>query len=199
MFDAADLVALPGLAPGASRGVPRRDAASESLLEGKTKEDGGGVFLNRNSSSCHVVEACAMASGNVALAMSNGELCHANLSNARSATVELVPMEDRRWPHWTSWPTRHGKVLSLLYDPAHDALVTIEVRAHIALLAAVYHCTNCLEHLTHKTLVHFMHRSNIRADTVFGGCSALTHTLLLLVEILRQIQTSTAPKRCALF
>lgn len=126
MFDAADLVALPRLLPGASRGVPGRNTTTERFPEGKTNLDGGAAFLNRNTS--HVVEACAMAGGNVALAMSTGELCHANLSRARSATAELVPMEDRRWPHWTSWPTRHGKVLSLLYDPAHDALVTIEVQ-----------------------------------------------------------------------
>lgn len=117
MFDAADLIALPVVVPGAGDGVPRRDIA-------ETAGNGGGV-LNRNL--CHVIEACAMGGHDVALAMSNGELCHANISQARPAAPELVPTEDKRWPRWTSWPTRQGKVLSLQYDPAHDALVTIEV------------------------------------------------------------------------
>lgn len=124
MFDAANLIALPGLVPGANDGVPSRDIARESVHGVDTPEVDGGVF-NRNL--CHPVLACAMGGQNVALAMSNGELYQANISQARALTPGLIPAEDRRWPRWTSWPTRHGKVLSLLYDPAHDALVTIEV------------------------------------------------------------------------
>ena len=123
MFDAADLIALPGLAPRAGDSVPRRDIARESVPGVETAEAG---VLNRNL--CHVIEACAMGGQDVALAMSNGELCHANISQGGTAAPERVPMEDGRWPHWTSWPTRHGKVLGLQYDPVHDALVTIEVR-----------------------------------------------------------------------
>eukprot|EP00752_Nemacystus_decipiens_P011911 g10562.t1 len=67
-----------------------------------------------------------MGGHDVALAMSNGELCHANISKGRPTAPTSVSKEDRRWPHWSSWPTRHGKVLSLEYDQAHDALVTIE-------------------------------------------------------------------------
>lgn len=128
MFDAADLIALPGLVPGASRGVPKRDTARESVPAGERAAGDGGV-LNQNL--CHVIGACAMGGHNVALAMSNGELCHANMSKPRTAAPEPVPTEDKRWPHWTSWPTRHGKVVSLQFDPAHDALVTIEVRADL--------------------------------------------------------------------
>lgn len=121
MFDKADLITLPGLVPGASDGVSRRGIARQSAPGVET------AVLNRNLR--RVIEACAMGGHDVALAMSNGELFHANMSKGRTAAPELVSKEDRRWPHWTSWPTRHGKVLSLEYDPAHDALVTIEVRA----------------------------------------------------------------------
>lgn len=124
MFDAADLITLPGLVPGAGDGVFRRDIGKESVPGAEKAVKGGGV-LNRNL--CHVIEACAMGGHDVALVMSNGELCHANISEGRTAAPEVVPT-DGRWPHWTSWPTRHGKVLSLQYDPAHDALVTIEVQ-----------------------------------------------------------------------
>lgn len=131
MFDAADLIALPGSVPEAIGGVPRRGTSRESVPGEETTAAAapeGGV-LNRNL--CHVIEACAMGGHDVALAMSNGELCHANIAQGRTAAPEMVPTEDRRRPQWTSWPTRHGKVLSLQYDPAHDALVTIEVRADL--------------------------------------------------------------------
>lgn len=127
MFDAADLIALPGLVPGAGDGGPTIDVARDRVAGVETASAAAGGVLNRNLS--HVIEACAMRGHDVALAMSNGELCHANISKRGSAAEELVPTEDTRWPKWTSWPTRHGKILSLQYDPAHDALVTIEVRA----------------------------------------------------------------------
>lgn len=126
MFDTADLIALPGLASGASDGASRRGIVGQNAPGAET------AVLNRNL--CHVIEACAMGGHDVALAMSNGELCHASISKGRTAAPELVPKEDRRWPQWTSWPTRHGKVLSLEYDPAHDALVTIEVCIVLLLL-----------------------------------------------------------------
>eukprot|EP00903_Cladosiphon_okamuranus_P017758 g16346.t1 len=121
MFDKADLIALPRLESGAGDGALRGNIPRERVHGAEEVVERG--VLNRNL--CHVIDACAMGGHDVALAMSNGELCHADISKGRTAAPEAAPA-DGEWPHWTSWPTRHGKVLSLQHDPANDALVTIE-------------------------------------------------------------------------
>lgn len=128
MFDEADLITLPRLGQGACYGVSRKAATSESFPAAAGNETA--PTLNQNT--CHVIEACAMAGEDVALAMSDGKLCHAKLSQTRATAAKLVPTEEnKRWPLWASWPSRHGKVDSLQYDPAHDALVTIEVKSTV--------------------------------------------------------------------
>ncbi|CAM9954653.1 unnamed protein product [Ectocarpus sp. 12 AP-2014] len=118
MFDAADLIALPrpvratnGCVPEAPAGaIPSQNSSNSS----------------RNRNTYHVVQACPVAGDNVALAMSDGQLCYARVSQSRVTAVEPDQMEERRWPDWTTWPSRHGNVQSLRHDPAHDALVTLE-------------------------------------------------------------------------
>lgn len=132
MFDLADLITLPGSGHGTCGGVSRKAAATESFFAARDDTSTAAPTYDQNNR--HVIDACAMASNNVALAMSDGELCHAKLSQARVRAAKLVPTEEQRWPLWNSWPSRHGKVHSLQYDPAHDALVTIEARARSVLL-----------------------------------------------------------------
>lgn len=132
MFDLADLITLPGSGQGACCRIASRKAAASETFAARNTSTAAAPAVNQNT-SCHVIEACAMAGDNVALAMSDGELCHTRLSQTRAATTaKLVPTEGQRWPVWTSWPSRHGKVDSLQYDPANDALVTIEVRKSTA-------------------------------------------------------------------
>lgn len=147
MFDAADLVALPGLAHSpdhdlsGTRGTPVGAAAGAAAAAAATASTtavagaGNGISIPEGTAdvskaarldtriAAHVVEACAMDGDNVALAMSDGNLCHAKLS----PPTELTPMQEKRWPHWRSWPSRHGRVLQLKYSPVHGALVTLEV------------------------------------------------------------------------
>lgn len=132
MFDAADFVNLPlGVKPAGrcvsaqEKGAGASDGFRAKESDTAPAEASAATLLNRNT--CHVVQACAMAGDNVALAMSNGELCHGRLSQTRAVAAAPVPMEERRWPTWSSWPSRSGKVQSLQYDRAHDALVTLEV------------------------------------------------------------------------
>lgn len=132
MFDAADFVALPEVAQPISHGVHARKNGAGSHEGFRAKRSNttaaaatAATVLNRNT--YHVVQACAMAGDDVALAMSNGDLCHAKLSRSRTVAAEPVPVEERGWPTWSSWPSRSGKVQSLQYDRAHDALVTLEV------------------------------------------------------------------------
>ncbi|CAM9176689.1 unnamed protein product [Ectocarpus fasciculatus] len=122
MFDAADLIALPrpvratnGCVSEATPGaIPSQNNSSSNSIR------------NRNTNTYHVVQACPVAGDEVALAMSDGQLCYARVSQTRVTAVEPDQMEERRWPDWTSWPSRHGNVQSLHYDPAHDALITLE-------------------------------------------------------------------------
>lgn len=145
MFDVADLVALPGWEDGVGRDPSLKqgdiaETAGSAAKSANGAEAGKSAALEHgtipavvpnpnpvNSSAnrerCHVVEACAIGNGDVALAMSNGKLCYANMSRK----IELNPTDEKMWPHWRSWPSRHGKVLNLQYDRAHDALVTLEV------------------------------------------------------------------------
>lgn len=123
MFDLADLITLPGFEHGTCCGASRKAAAGESFFTARHN------CCTTKTAAPTVIEACAMAGDNVALAMSDGELCNAKLSQTRATAPKLMSTEEQRWPIWTSWPSRHGKVQSLQYDPAHDALVTIEVRA----------------------------------------------------------------------
>ncbi|CAN0150526.1 unnamed protein product [Scytosiphon promiscuus] len=132
MFDAADFVNLPSEVKAVRHGVStRKDRAT--LNEGfrEKESDAAATAADAvtvlNPKNCYVIEACAMGGDNVAIAMSNGELCHANLSRTRAIAAEPVPVEERRWPTWSSWKSNSGKVQSLQYDPAHDALVTLEL------------------------------------------------------------------------
>lgn len=154
MFDKADLVTLPGLAtsPGDAASdngqlrvhpagsatlsitvpeVNERSSPPESLRAVVHNVDGN---ARAQGETCYVVEACAMGNENVALAMSDGRLCHANLSRSR----ELASVEEEHWPDWRCWASRHQRVLQLTYSSAHDALVTLEVNA------LLYYCLYCL-------------------------------------------------------
>lgn len=142
MFDEADLVPLPTTTPsdGHDTSRPRdlhvdaegvavsRTSGVETSRHGLLSGRAAAADHTNNSMSdatyvCHVVEACAMGNEDVALAMSDGRLCHAKLSRP----IELIPLEQRRWPQWTSWASRHGSVRQLTFSPAHDALLTLEV------------------------------------------------------------------------
>lgn len=146
MFDEADLVALPRLFynPGhnPSRVYGVYQGAQVATVKNSTRvgeansinskitagvEAGKAVPKNTDSSidneTPYVVQACAMRNDNVALAMSDGTLCHTKFAR----TLELFPEEERQWPHWTSWPSRHGSVLQLEFAPAQHALFTLEV------------------------------------------------------------------------
>lgn len=121
MFDAADLIALP-------RPVRSTNGCVSEATAGAIPSENSNINSSRNRNTYHVVQACPVAGDNVALAMSDGQLCCARVSQTRVQAVEPDQMEERRWPDWNSWPSRHGNVQSLHYDPAHDALVTLEVR-----------------------------------------------------------------------
>lgn len=162
MFDKADLLPLPDLPPSREeqqRAVEPRpsDVGSEAVGNSRstaarnrsnTADDGDTAVSARSASKapalldgphCHVIEACAMADENVAVAMSDGRLCHAKLSSptwlpkqaeddaAEGAAGDPDQRAERKWPHWSSWNSRHGGVLQLTYSPAHDALMTLEV------------------------------------------------------------------------
>ncbi|CAM9443689.1 unnamed protein product, partial [Ectocarpus sp. 13 AM-2016] len=118
MFDAADLIALPRPVRATNGCV------SEAPAGAVPSENSSNSSRNRNT--YHVVQACPLAGDNVALAMSDGQLCYARVSQSRLTAVEPDQMEERRWPDWTTWPSRHGNVRSLHHDPANDALVTLE-------------------------------------------------------------------------
>lgn len=158
MFDKADLVTLPGLTTSLGDAASdkrklRVDHAGSATLRNVVPEVnerssstpseslGGFVLPNavgdapRQGQTCYVVEACAMGDENVALALSDGRLCHANLSRSS----ELASVEEGRWPDWRCWASRHQRVLQLTYSSAHDALVTLEVNA----LSVVYRCKGC--------------------------------------------------------
>lgn len=155
MFDKADLLTLPELitSPGnavsdngklrnnhvgsvtlniAVPEVNERSAPPESLRTTTVLPNVAGN-VRAQGETCYVVEACAMGNENIALAMSDGRLCHANLSRPR----ELVSVEEGHWPDWRCWASRHQKVLQLTYSSAHDALVTLEVNA-LHCLCALY-------------------------------------------------------------
>lgn len=155
MFNEADLLPLPVVPPtpgiGSSSGLyslqkAAKDAANSSSAEGiaaaSTQADARvgaaappswrrGV-VDDNAKRCHVVEACAMVGDNVALALADGRLCQGNLSrilevDAKGANGnDPVDGEEAR-SGWSSWNSRHGKVLELHHSPAHDALMTLEV------------------------------------------------------------------------
>ncbi|CAM9297879.1 unnamed protein product [Laminaria digitata] len=127
MFDAADLIALPELigARNASSGL--RESSVE--VPGTAGNEHDETTSLSEGTPRHVVEACAMGGDNVALAMSDGELCHTKLSRLTEPVLaeerQQCPNQPNR-PNWSSWPSKHGSVLHLQYDPAHGALVTLE-------------------------------------------------------------------------
>lgn len=139
MFDAADLVTLPVPATESSRkasiaqgkyGGARRDPAPNGGTLAEAERTRGLVSeaeavspYDVKRKACYVVEACAMGGDSIAVAMSDGRLCHAELSDK----ADLGPQEEQR-PAWSSWRSKHGSVLSLKFSQAHDALVTLEVR-----------------------------------------------------------------------
>ena len=150
MFDAADLIALPELigARNAPSGLEESFAGAESvevpnasgfepdkttsLSEGTLKAAAATAAAAASSTAVptaqprHVVEACAMGEDNFALAMSDGELCHTKLSRLAEPILEEEKQCPNQ-PNWASWQSKHGSVLNLQYDSAHDALVTLEV------------------------------------------------------------------------
>lgn len=143
MFDKVDFVPLPSIVPRHSRddslvataaaepfdSIARKDAVPRSFHSSRCGATG--AFLSgpeqgdSAAGASHVVHACAMNDDDVALAMSDGSLCHASL--ARPKEVLLREGERETWPEWSSWDSTHGAVLQLTYSPKHDALVTLEV------------------------------------------------------------------------
>ena len=157
MFDKADLLSLPCQVPicasiasdrtrqqsglgGASAVVPREvgvvegydaDARGQHLMTHQTPsvavEDQPGPCSMVTST--HVVEACAMDGENVALALSDGRLCYADLSRSTEPlAAPLAEQENSRWPDWECWRSRHGNIEQLAFSPTHDAIMTLEVQ-----------------------------------------------------------------------
>lgn len=159
MFNEADLLPLPGLPPTYGQESPPEmqietpngnsclskdaaisntaaKAAASAAATGRTaraavsSDTGVPPWLPDKASYCHVVEACAMMGEDVALAMSDGRLCYANISTLSTVLkAGARDDEDKRldaWPDWSSWNSRHGNILELHHSPAHDALMTLE-------------------------------------------------------------------------
>lgn len=135
MFDKADLFDLPGLetnsVPIASR-IGAGGAFSAAVLREADDFVGvGGNHLSEefrsapssNANGPHVIEACAMDDENIALALSDGRLCHADLSRSD----EPLSSPARSWPDWEQWPAKHGSVKQLTFSPVDGALMTLEV------------------------------------------------------------------------
>ena len=143
MFDAADLISLPELngARNASSGLRESRVGTESIEVPRVSGEGTLTAAAAEAAAAgaaaasstavptaqprYVVEACAMGEDNVALAMSDGELCHTKLSRLTETVAEERQRPNQ--PNWASWRPKHGSVLHLQYDRAHDALVTLEV------------------------------------------------------------------------
>lgn len=121
--DAAHSSSAEGIAAASTQADTRADAAAPP-----PRRRG---LLDKNA-RCNVVEACAMAGDNIALALTDGRLCHGNLSRILKLDAKSVDGDDpfeggRARSGWSTWNSRHGKVLELHHSPAHDALMTLEV------------------------------------------------------------------------
>lgn len=135
MFDKADLFNLPCLensyVPIASRLVAGGTSSAAVLREADDFVGVGGNRLSKEYRSApssnlnvpHVIEACAMDDENIALALSDGRLCHADLSRSD----QPLPSPARPWPNWEQWPAKHGSVKQLTFSPVDGALMTLEV------------------------------------------------------------------------
>lgn len=118
----ADAPSTSGDGPGKNTSLSEGTAISTATASTATTAAGAALPAAQTR---HVVEACAMGGDNVALAMSDGELCHMKLS--RLTEPVLAEEDEVQCPNWSAWRSKHGSVLHLQYDPAHDALVTLEV------------------------------------------------------------------------
>lgn len=130
MFDHADFVPIPSLTPSSKRRDDRitgQDEPPQPSIEDITAGTPTVAQAPSEAPSCHVVQGCSMAGEGVALALTDGRLCHAIVSQA--SEVVLKNETEKAWPEWSTWKSRHGRVLQLAYSPAHDALMTLEVGA----------------------------------------------------------------------
>lgn len=137
--------------------------------------------LPGNANYCHVVEACAMVGENVALAMSDGRLCHANISTVLKAGARDDAHRGlHARPEWSSWNSRHGKVLELHHSPAHDALMTLE--ASIVLSLRLF-CRQTYENPVRRFCAKWFKYSNSFSGSTFQICKLFTQPVVWTICI----------------